>query len=328
MALMEVSQQQKALQDLAQHAAELARRGGWKTSSLLLLQFWLLLPRLPAGGALELPRHDLHVLRVPPGPPDLRVRELRKRYENLQRQLWENQTRDALNPDAIPDVQVRLLSSKPRLGPDSHLYQRIPRSALTEGVPASSRLHLALLRLAPTAPTSWDVTRLLRQQLGSGAPGRSVLHLRLPPPSSDRWRRGAQRSVRPQLELHWRPAASRGRRSTQELGEDRCPLGAGRCCRLVSLRASLQDLGWADWVVAPQELDVRMCIGACPTQFRSAKAHTQMQARLHRLRPDSVPEPCCVPSKYDPVVLMHRDNLGHIALTPFDDLVAADCHCA
>ncbi|XP_004616902.1 growth/differentiation factor 15 [Sorex araneus] len=295
-------------------------------SSLRLLLFWLLLPRLPAGGALELPRHHLRVFRGPPTRADPRVRELRKRYENLQKRLWENQTRDTLNPDAAPDVQVRLLSSKPRLGPGSHLYQRIPRSALTEGVPASSRLHLALLRLAPTAPSSWDVTRLLRQQLGSRAPRRPALHLRLPP-ASDRWR-GAQRSSRPQLELHWRPAVSRGRRSTQTLGEDLCPLGAGRCCRLVSLRASLHDLDWADWVVAPEELDVRMCVGACPSQFRSAKAHTQMQARLHRLRPDSVPEPCCVPSKYEPVVLMHRDHRGHIALTPFDDLVAADCHCA
>ncbi|KAB1259604.1 Growth/differentiation factor 15 [Camelus dromedarius] len=94
-----------------------------------------------------------------------------------------------------------------------------------------------------------------------------------------------------------------------------------------SLRASVEDLGWADWVVAPRELDVRMCIGACPSHFRSANTHAQMQARLHGLNPDAAPAPCCVPASYEPVVLMHRDSEGSVSLTPFDDLVAKDCHC-
>lgn len=94
-----------------------------------------------------------------------------------------------------------------------------------------------------------------------------------------------------------------------------------------SLRASLEDLGWADWVLAPRELDVRMCVGACPSHFRSANTHAQMQARLHGLNPDAAPAPCCVPASYEPVVLMHQDSDGRVSLTPFDDLVAKDCHC-
>ncbi|XP_015413196.1 PREDICTED: growth/differentiation factor 15 [Myotis davidii] len=30
---------------------------------------------------------------------------------------------------------------------------------------------------------------------------------------------------------------------------------------------------------------------------------------------------------YEPVVLLHRDSEGRVALTPYDDLVASDCHC-
>ena len=123
------------------------------------------------------------------------------------------------------------------------------------------------------------------------------------------------------------PSATRGRRHAHADTRDGCPLGEGRCCHLQSLRASLEDLGWADWVLAPRELDVRMCVGACPSHFRSANTHAQMQARLHGLNPDAAPAPCCVPASYEPVVLMHQDSDGRVSLTPFDDLVAKDCHC-
>ncbi|XP_005873966.2 PREDICTED: growth/differentiation factor 15 [Myotis brandtii] len=45
------------------------------------------------------------------------------------------------------------------------------------------------------------------------------------------------------------------------------------------------------------------------------------------LAPEGVPAPCCVPASYEPVVLLHRDSEGRVSLTPYDDLVASDCHC-
>ncbi|XP_060038362.1 growth/differentiation factor 15 isoform X1 [Erinaceus europaeus] len=199
-----------------------------------------------------------------------------------------------------------------RLQPDGLLH------LLVRGAPPASRLHRALLRAPATARSSRDVTRPLRRQLHLRGPRAAVLRLRAP---HNRTLQG-----RPRLELHWRAPAGRGRRGAQ--AQDGCPLGAGRCCRLLSLRATLEELGWADWVLAPRELDVRMCAGACPSRFRSANTHAQMQARLHGRNPDAAPAPCCVPAAYEPVVLMHKDSAGRVALTPFDDLVASDCHCA
>lgn len=212
-----------------------------------------------------------------------------------------------------------------RLGPDGHLRLHALRADLTEGLPAGSRLRQALLRLSPQAPGSWDLTRQLQRQLRLGGPAAPALSLRLP-------RRGgpspeARRAAQPRLELRWRPPAARGRRGAHAHARDECPLGEGRCCRLLSLRASIEDLGWADWVVAPRELDVRMCVGACPGRFRSASRHAEAQARLHGLKPAAAPAPCCVPAGYAPVVLLHRAADGRVALTPFDDLVAAGCHC-
>ena len=169
------------------------------------------------------------------------------------------------------------------------------------------------------------MTRPLRRQLRLGGSRGPSIRLRLlarPDQLQE-----ALPSSPPQLELHWRPSATRGRRHAHAHTRDGCPLGEGRCCHLQSQRASLEDLGWADWVLAPRELDVRMCIGACPSHFRSANTHAQMQARLHGLNPDAAPAPCCVPASYEPVVLMHQDSDGRVSLTPFDDLVAKDCHC-
>lgn len=178
--------------------------------------------------------------------------------------------------------------------------------ARPELVPADRPSPLPAARLQPDG---------LLHLLVRGAPPASRLHRALlRAPATARSPRDVTRPLRRQLHL-------RGPRAA-------VLLGAGRCCRLLSLRATLEELGWADWVLAPRELDVRMCAGACPSRFRSANTHAQMQARLHRRNPDAAPAPCCVPAAYEPVVLMHKDSAGRVALTPFDDLVASDCHCA
>ncbi|XP_029772779.1 growth/differentiation factor 15 [Suricata suricatta] len=295
-----------------------------------MLLVLLALRWLPSGGAPSLAQEHLPAF---PGPSDAhsstevsRSEEFRKLYGHLQARLRWNQSWEDSNPDRVSsEAQVRILTPKLRLGLGGHLHLRLAQTDLTEGLPASFRLHRALFRLSPTEPRSWDVTRPLQRQLSLGGSGAPALHLRLSP-QRDRLL-AALPSARPQLELYWRPRAARGRRSAHAHAEDGCPLGAGRCCRLQSLRASLEDLGWANWVVAPRVLDVRMCIGACPSQFRSANTHAQMQARLHGLNPDATPAPCCVPASYEPVVLMHQDSDGRVSLTPIDDLVAKDCHC-
>nr|XP_010591758.1 growth/differentiation factor 15-like [Loxodonta africana] len=82
------------------------------------------------------------------------------------------------------------------------------------------------------------------------------------------------------------------------------------------------------WVLPPPELDVRACVGACPAPLPTGNTHARMKARLHDLDPGSVPEPCCVPASFEPVVLMHQDSDGRVTLTSYDDILVKDCHCA
>uniref|UniRef100_A0A286XLG3 Growth/differentiation factor 15 n=2 Tax=Cavia porcellus TaxID=10141 RepID=A0A286XLG3_CAVPO len=259
-----------------------------------------------------------------PDPAAHPARELRRRFEDLLARLRANRSADALPAERSPAPVVHTLTPDVRRGHDGSLHLRIPRASLPPGVPRASRVQHALLRLSPETREPWDVTRPLQRQLRLLDPRAPALLLHLWPPS-DRWRELS--SAPPRLELHLRTRSARGRRSTRMRTRDDCPLGPGRCCRLHTVRASLQDLGWTDWVLSPRELHVGICMGECPSLYRSANTHAQVKARLHGLKPDSVPAPCCVPSSYDLVVLMHKTD-GGIALHTYDDLIAKGCHCA
>ncbi|XP_034376141.1 growth/differentiation factor 15 [Arvicanthis niloticus] len=292
---------------------------GSQLRCLLLLLLLLLLLSWPSqGDALAVPEQRRSYPESRPSDD-----EVRGRFQDLLSRLHANQSREDSNSEPTPDpAAVRILNPDVRLGFHGQLLLRINRTSLTQGLPEAYRVHRALLLLTPSTQP-WDITRPLQRAItlqGSRAP---ALRLRLaPPPDLAVLPPGGAR-----LELHLRTAAGRGRRSAHAHPRDSCPLGPGRCCHLVTVQATLEDLGWSDWVLSPRQLQLSMCVGECPHLYRSANTHAQIKARLHGLQPDRVPAPCCVPSSYTPVVLMHRTDSG-VSLQTYDDLVARSCHCA
>ncbi|XP_005086179.2 growth/differentiation factor 15 [Mesocricetus auratus] len=292
--------------------------GGSQLRFLLLLLLLLLLVSWPSpGDALALPEP-----RSPDAEPRLDARELRGRVQDLLSRLHANRSREGESSGLARGPTVRVLTPEVRLGPRGHLLLRVRRASLARGLPEAYRVHRALLLLTPSA-RPWDVTATLQRALILGGPGNRTLRLRLALPPD----LAATPSSGARLELHLRPAAARGRRSAHARLRDSCPLGPGRCCHLQTVQATLEDLGWSDWVLSPRQLQLSMCVGECPHLYRSASTHAQIKARLHGLQPDRVPAPCCVPSSYTPVVLMHQTDSG-VSLQTYDDLVARGCHCA
>ncbi|KAM4888147.1 growth/differentiation factor 15 [Thomomys bottae] len=285
----------------------------------LLALLALLALACPPPGAAQPPAAQRRLVA-----PDARARDARRRYQDLLARLRTGQGW----ADANAARAVRIIVPEVRLGSHGHLLLRLSRASLTRGLPATYHVHRALLRLSSTAPGAWDVTRPLRRELRLRALRADALRLRLPRPASPAPSAPPEPGARPQLELHLRARAARRRRSAHADQRDRCPLGPGRCCRLHTVRASPEDLGWADWLLSPPELQLRVCAGACPARYRPAGTHAQAKARLHSLRPDAVPAPCCVPSDYEPVVLALRGEGGDAALRTFEDLVPRSCHCA
>ncbi|XP_049731801.1 growth/differentiation factor 15 [Loxodonta africana] len=291
----------------------------------------LLLSLLPPEGALSSVLERSPGLRgFPDALPGLnasRFREMRKRYDSLMNQLRVNQSWENSSPDPSTASVVWILTPELRTGPGGLVHLRIPGAALSAGRPAGPRLHRALLRLPPTAPIPRDVTQPLQRLLAREGPVPPMLRLRLSPQRSDPVLT-AKPSSRARLEVHLQPRASRGRRDTHARTAEACAAGKAHCCGVQSRRVTLEELGWADWVLAPRELDVRVCVGACPPRFRPASAHARIKARLHDRNPGSAPEPCCVPASFEPLALLHQDSEGRVTLTSYDDILVKDCHCA
>lgn len=127
------------------------------------------------------------------------------------------------------------------------------------------------------------------------------------------------------LEVETHEPAGRGARRARGL-EEECGKSDGKCC-LKSLKVSFQDIGWSDWVIAPNSYYMRFCEGSCPHNYKPASMHAQIKARMHSLS-KATPPPCCVPAGYDPMVLMHYDSEGRLVSTLFEDMLVTRCHCA
>ncbi|XP_053822081.1 growth/differentiation factor 15 [Vidua chalybeata] len=108
--------------------------------------------------------------------------------------------------------------------------------------------------------------------------------------------------------------------------EEECGKSDGKCC-LKSLKVSFQDIGWSDWVIAPNSYYMRFCEGSCPHNYKPASMHAQIKSRVHSLS-KAAPPPCCVPAGYDPMVLMHLDSEGRLVSSLFEDMLVTRCHCA
>uniref|UniRef100_A0A8C5U6I8 TGF-beta family profile domain-containing protein n=1 Tax=Malurus cyaneus samueli TaxID=2593467 RepID=A0A8C5U6I8_9PASS len=129
----------------------------------------------------------------------------------------------------------------------------------------------------------------------------------------------------PVLEVETEEKPERAARRARGL-EEECGKSDGKCC-LKSLKVSFQDIGWADWVIAPNSYYMRFCEGSCPHNYKAASMHAQIQSRVHSLS-KAAPPPCCVPAAYDPMVLMHYDSEGSLVSSLFEDMLVTRCHCA
>lgn len=129
----------------------------------------------------------------------------------------------------------------------------------------------------------------------------------------------------PVLEVETQENPARAARRARGL-EEECGRSDGRCC-LKSLKVSFHDIGWSDWVIAPNSYYMRFCEGSCPHNYKPASMHAQIKSRVHSLS-KAAPPPCCVPAGYDPMVLMHLDSEGRLVSSLFEDMLVTRCHCA
>ncbi|RXM93574.1 Homeobox-containing protein 1 [Acipenser ruthenus] len=96
-------------------------------------------------------------------------------------------------------------------------------------------------------------------------------------------------------------------------------------CKRHELYVSFSELGWKDWVIAPQGYSAYYCDGECSYPLGScmnATNHAIMQ-----LVPDEVPKACCAPTKLSPISVLFYDDNNNVILKKHRNMVVKACGC-
>ncbi|XP_078536893.1 bone morphogenetic protein 8A-like [Lissotriton helveticus] len=101
-------------------------------------------------------------------------------------------------------------------------------------------------------------------------------------------------------------------------------------CKRHELYVSFRDLGWLDWVIAPQGYSAYYCEGECTFPLDScmnATNHAILQSLVHLLKPDTVPKACCAPTKLSATSVLYYDNSNNVILKKHRNMVVKSCGC-
>ncbi|NXR56091.1 DERR protein, partial [Hippolais icterina] len=120
-------------------------------------------------------------------------------------------------------------------------------------------------------------------------------------------------------------AARRTRRSSPKPSVTPSPL-----CKPRRLYISFSDVGWENWIIAPQGYLANYCGGDCPFPLAAelnSTNHAVLQTMVHSLDPQGTPQPCCVPVRLSPISILYYDNSDNVVLRHYEDMVVDECGC-
>nr|XP_032818364.1 growth/differentiation factor 3-like [Petromyzon marinus] len=108
------------------------------------------------------------------------------------------------------------------------------------------------------------------------------------------------------------------------------PVTPSNVCKRRRLYVDFRDVGWHDWVIAPQGYLANYCAGECPYPLGEAlngTNHAVLQTLVHAVDPRGVPQPCCVPVHLSPISMLYYDNSDNVVLRHYDGMVVDECGC-
>ncbi|XP_024141652.1 protein DVR-1 [Oryzias melastigma] len=118
---------------------------------------------------------------------------------------------------------------------------------------------------------------------------------------------------------------SRQRRSAVHL-----PVTPSNVCKARRLYIDFKDVGWQDWIIAPQGYMANYCHGECPfplSESLNGTNHAILQTLVHSLDPQGTPQPGCVPIRLSPISMLYYDNNDNVVLRHYQDMVVDECGC-
>jgi len=104
----------------------------------------------------------------------------------------------------------------------------------------------------------------------------------------------------------------------------------GRSCQRKTLYVSFRDLGWQDWIIAPDGYAAFFCHGECSfplSPHMNATNHAIVQTLVHLMYPNQVPKPCCAPTKLSSIMVLYFDDNANVILKKYRNMIVKSCGC-
>ncbi|KAJ7999010.1 hypothetical protein DPEC_G00210950 [Dallia pectoralis] len=101
-------------------------------------------------------------------------------------------------------------------------------------------------------------------------------------------------------------------------------------CRKHELYVSFRDLGWQDWIIAPEGYAAFYCQGECAfplNSYMNATNHAIVQTLVHFINPETVPKPCCAPTQLHGISVLYFDDSSNVILKKYRNMVVRACGC-
>ncbi|XP_046738374.1 bone morphogenetic protein 4-like [Diprion similis] len=102
-------------------------------------------------------------------------------------------------------------------------------------------------------------------------------------------------------------------------------------CARHELYVDFEEMGWSDYIIAPEGYSAYHCRGHCNfplSQGQHPTNHATVQSIVHMLRQGKdVDQPCCVPTKLLSSSFLYFDSVDNVVLKLYQDMVAEQCGC-
>ncbi|XP_023682041.2 bone morphogenetic protein 7-like [Paramormyrops kingsleyae] len=101
-------------------------------------------------------------------------------------------------------------------------------------------------------------------------------------------------------------------------------------CKKQELYVSFRELGWQNWIIAPERYAANYCDGECSFPLNAhmnATNHAIVQTLVHLMNPENVPKPCCAPTKLHAISVLYFDDNSNVILKKYRNMAVRACGC-
>nr|DBA15510.1 TPA: hypothetical protein GDO54_004710 [Pyxicephalus adspersus] len=119
------------------------------------------------------------------------------------------------------------------------------------------------------------------------------------------------------------------RTKTEDRTRSKRSTGSSLCTKK-SMIVNFKDIGWDSFIVFPQQYDAGQCVGKCYfpiTEGLTPTKHAVIQSLMHNNKPKVVNNPCCVPTKLEPMPVVYVENNKLVINNNYEDMKVVECGC-